>query len=166
MGLLRWNAYGLAIAIRRCQMLFSLNHLPSHFAQKLAIFNGSGDLWLRCDCPIDPSWQNPGNFDTARVMAVITLLVTSIDPLAPYKASDDLLLELVSVVATVHEDPDGASAAASRVEILEPINLAKHQPPGGYILDNRHLQLTCAKNAEVRLGQEIIVKANPTEAVV
>jgi hypothetical protein len=34
-------------------------------------------------------------------MAEIVTVVTSIDPLAPYMVSDDLLLELVNVAATV-----------------------------------------------------------------
>jgi hypothetical protein len=33
-------------------------------------------------------------------MAEISMVVTSIDPLAPYKVSDDLMLELVSNVKT------------------------------------------------------------------
>jgi hypothetical protein len=36
-------------------------------------------------------------------MAEIVTVVTSIDPLAPYKVSDDLLLELVNVTATVED---------------------------------------------------------------
>ena len=36
-------------------------------------------------------------------MAEISMVVTSIDPLAPYKVSDDLMLELVNVTATVEE---------------------------------------------------------------
>jgi hypothetical protein len=34
-------------------------------------------------------------------MAEISMVVTSIDPLAPHKVSDDLMLELVNVTATV-----------------------------------------------------------------
>ena len=37
------------------------------------------------------------------------MLVNSIDPLAPYKVSDDLILELVNVTATVEDDLDDAS---------------------------------------------------------
>jgi hypothetical protein len=33
------------------------------------------------------------------------MMVNSIDPLAPYKASDDVVLELVSVTAIVKIDP-------------------------------------------------------------
>jgi hypothetical protein len=39
------------------------------------------------------------------------MFVNSIDPLAPYKVSDDLILELVSIAAIVEDDPEGASAA-------------------------------------------------------
>ena len=83
------------------------------------------------------------------------MLVNSIDPLAPYKVSDDLILELVNVNALIKIDPEGVAAAASWIEVIEPHNLAVHQPPGGYPLDNRQVQLTCAKSAGVRLGDEI-----------
>jgi hypothetical protein len=52
-----------------------------------------------------------------RVMSEITMVVSSIDPLAPYKASDDLVLELVSVAAIIKVDPEDAAAAPCRVEI-------------------------------------------------
>jgi hypothetical protein len=94
-------------------------------------------------------------------MAEVFLLVTSVDPLAPYKVSDDLMLELVNIVATVENDPGGAAAGTCAVEIVEPLNLAKHQPRGGYILDNHQVQLTCAKSAGVRLGDQIKVRAVP-----
>ena len=42
-------------------------------------------------------------------MAELTTVVTSIDPLAPYKVCDDLILELVNVTATVEDDLDDAS---------------------------------------------------------
>jgi hypothetical protein len=83
------------------------------------------------------------------------MVVNSIDPLAPYKVSDDLILEVVSVTAMIKLDPDGAAAAACWIELIEPHNLAKHQPRGGYLLDNRQIQMTCAKSAGVRLGDEI-----------
>jgi hypothetical protein len=83
------------------------------------------------------------------------MLVNSIDPLAPYKVSDDLILELVNVTALIKIDPEGAAAADCWIEVIEPHNLAVHQPPGGYPLDNRQVQLTCAKSAGVRLGDEI-----------
>jgi hypothetical protein len=88
-------------------------------------------------------------------MAEISVVVTSIDSLAPYKVSEDLILELVNITATVVDDPEGAAARMSWVKIVEPHEMIKHQPPGGYILDNRHLQLTCAKNAGVSLGDRI-----------
>jgi hypothetical protein len=78
-------------------------------------------------------------------------VITSIDPLAPYKVSSDLVLEVVSVTAVVPDDPDGVASAGARVVILEPLEIANHQPPGGYILDDRRLRLTYTKSAEVRL---------------
>jgi hypothetical protein len=94
-------------------------------------------------------------------MAEIIALVTSIDSLAPYKASDDLMLELVNVTALVKNDPEDAAAGACRVEVVEPLNLIKSQPRGGYALENRHIQMTCAKSAEVHLGQEIKFRVVP-----
>jgi hypothetical protein len=55
------------------------------------------------------------------------MLVDSIDPLAPYKVSDDLILELVNVTALIRNDPEGVAAATCWIEIVEPHNLAKHQ---------------------------------------
>ena len=83
------------------------------------------------------------------------MLVNSIDPLAPYKVSDDLMLDLVNVSAIIKIDPEDAAAAGCWVQIVEPHNLAMHQPPGGYLLDNRQVQMTCAKSAGIRLGDEI-----------
>jgi hypothetical protein len=60
-----------------------------------------------------------------------------------------------SVTAIVRNDPESAAAGNCRVEIIEPLNLAKHQSRGGYILDNRQVQMTCAKSAGVHLGDEI-----------
>jgi hypothetical protein len=89
-------------------------------------------------------------------VAEIIMLVNSIDPLAPYKVSDDLILELVNVTTLIKLDPEGAAAAAACwIELIEPHNLAVHQPPGGYLLDNRQIQMTCAKSAGVGLGDEI-----------
>ena len=59
------------------------------------------------------------------------------DPLAPYKASDDLVLDLVNVTAIIKNDPEDAGAAPCRVEIVEPHNLAIHEPPGGFMLAHR-----------------------------
>lgn len=87
------------------------------------------------------------------------MLINSIDPLAPYKVSDDLILELVNVTALLKNDPEGVAAADCWIEVVEPHNLAKHQPRGGYILDNRQVQMTCAKSAGVRLGDEIRFRA-------
>ena len=83
------------------------------------------------------------------------MLVNSIDSLTPYKVSDDLILELVSVTAIVEDDPEGATAAPCRVEIVEPHTLIVHQPPGGYLVEDRQVHMTCAKTAGVRLGDEI-----------
>jgi hypothetical protein len=83
------------------------------------------------------------------------MLVNSIDALAPYKVSDDLILELVNVTALIKIDSEGAAAAACWIEIIEPHNLAKHQPRGGYLLDNRQIQMTCARSSGVQLGDEI-----------
>jgi len=83
------------------------------------------------------------------------MLVNSIDPLAPYKVSDDLILELVNVNALIKIDPEDAAAEACWIEIIEPHNLAVHQPPGGYLLDDRQVQMTCAKSSGIRLGDEI-----------
>jgi hypothetical protein len=62
-------------------------------------------------------------------MAEIVTLVTSIDPFAPYKASDDLMLELANVTATVEDDPEGAAAGTCWVETIEPHNLIKKTTP-------------------------------------
>jgi hypothetical protein len=45
-------------------------------------------------------------------MSEITMVVSSIDPLAPYKASGDLVLELVSVTTIRHDDPPRPSKRA------------------------------------------------------
>jgi hypothetical protein len=88
-------------------------------------------------------------------MAEISMVVTSIDALAPYKASDDLIVELVNVTATVEDDWEGAAVGTWWVQIVEPHELIQHQPPGGYLLDNRHVQMTLSKSSEVRLGDRI-----------
>jgi hypothetical protein len=53
--------------------------------------------------------------DSFVVVAEIIMLVNSIDPLAPYKVSDDLILELVNVTALIKLDPEGAAAATITV---------------------------------------------------
>ena len=88
-------------------------------------------------------------------MAEIVTVVTSIDPLAPYMVSDDLLLELVNVTATVEDDSEGASVGTWSVQVAEPHELVKHQPPGGYLFDHPQVQLTCAKSTGVRFGDRI-----------
>jgi hypothetical protein len=94
-------------------------------------------------------------------MAEISMLVTSIDPLAAYKVSDDLIVELVDVTATVEDDLEGASVGTWWIQIIEPHKLVKHQPPGGYMLDNRQVQMTCAKSAGVSLGDRIKFRIVP-----
>jgi hypothetical protein len=94
-------------------------------------------------------------------MAEISMLVTSIDPLAAYKVSDDLIVELVNITATVEDDSEGASVGAWWVQIIEPHKLVKHQPHGGYMLDNRQVQMTCAKSAGVSLGDRIKFRIVP-----
>lgn len=88
------------------------------------------------------------------------MLVNSIDPLAPYKAADDLILELVNVTAILKNDPEDAADRPCHAEVIEPHNLAIHQPPGGYIFDNHRVQMTCAKSAGVCLGDEIKLRVN------
>jgi hypothetical protein len=94
-------------------------------------------------------------------MTEISTVVTSIDELAPYKLSDDLLLEMVSVTVRIEQDPEHGTPKPARVEIFEPLNLIKHQPPGGYLIDNRQVRLTCAKSAGVRIGDSIRFRTIP-----
>ena len=94
-------------------------------------------------------------------MAEISMLVTSIDPLAAYKVSDDLILELMSVTVSVEDDSEGASVGTWWVQIVEPHNLAKHQPHGEYMLENRQVQTTCAKSAVISLGDRIRFRMIP-----
>jgi hypothetical protein len=96
-----------------------------------------------------------------RSMAEISMLVTSIDPLAAYKVSDDLIVELVDVTATVEDDLEGASVGTWWIQIIEPRTLVKHQPHGGYMLDNRQVQMTFAKSAGVSLGDRIKFRIVP-----
>ena len=94
-------------------------------------------------------------------MAQIVMVVTSIDTLAAYKVSDDLILELVGVTATVDDDSEGASVGSWWVQVVEPHELVKHQPHGGYMLDNRQVQMTCAKSAGISLGDRIKFRIIP-----
>ena len=89
------------------------------------------------------------------------MLVTSIDPLAAYKVSDELIVELVNVTATIEDDSEGASVGAWWIQIIKPHKLVKNQPPGGYTLDNRQVQMTCAKSAGVSLGDRIKFRIVP-----
>jgi hypothetical protein len=94
-------------------------------------------------------------------MAEISMVVTSIDPLPAYKVYDDLILELMSVTASVEDDSEGASVGTWWVQIVEPHELAKHQPLGGYMLDNRQVQMTCPKSAGISLGDRIKFRIVP-----
>jgi hypothetical protein len=87
-------------------------------------------------------------------MAEISMVVTSIDPLAPYKFSDDLILELVSVTATL-EDPGEPVPDTCWIQMFEPHDLIKHQPDGGYILADRRVQMTFLRSAGVRLSDRM-----------
>ena len=64
-----------------------------------------------------------------KTVELITI-VTSIDPLAPYKVSDDLMLELANVTATVEDDSEEASVGAVGSD-CRGSRLVKHQPAGG-----------------------------------
>ena len=68
---------------------------------------------------------------------------------------DNLILELVNVTATVGDESEGASVGTLWIQMVEPHEPVKHQPSGGYMLDNRQVQMTCAKSAGVRLGDRI-----------
>jgi hypothetical protein len=93
-------------------------------------------------------------------VAEIIMVVNPIDPLAPYEASDDLVLDLVNV--TIIKERSGRRCAAPcRVEIVEPHNLAIHEPPGGFMLANRQIQMTCAKSSGACLGDEIKLRVVP-----
>jgi hypothetical protein len=94
-------------------------------------------------------------------MAEISMLVTSIDVLAAYKVCDDLIVDLVDVTATVEDDSEGASVGTWWIQIIEPHKLVAHQPHGGYMLDNRQVQMTCAKSAGVSLGDRIKFRIVP-----
>jgi hypothetical protein len=52
---------------------------------------------------------------------------------------------------TAENDLEGGAAAPCRVEVVEPRTLIIHQPPGGYPLENRQVQMTCAKSANVKI---------------
>jgi hypothetical protein len=88
-------------------------------------------------------------------MTEIFMVVTSIDPLAPYKFSDDLILELVNVTATLEDDPGDIVPDTCGIQIIEPRDLIKHQPSGGYMLDNRRVQMTFLRSAGIRLSDRM-----------
>jgi hypothetical protein len=94
-------------------------------------------------------------------MEEVIALVTSVDPLAPYKVSADLILELVNVTATLENDSEGGPGSTCWVKVVEPHKLIKRQPDAEYILDNRKVQMTCSKSDEVRLGDQIKFRIVP-----
>ena len=57
------------------------------------------------------------------------MVVTSIDPLAPYKVSDDLMLDLVNVTATVEDDSEGASVGTWWIQIVDLMNWSNANRP-------------------------------------
>ena len=61
----------------------------------------------------------------------------------------------MSVTASVEDDSEGASVGTWWVQIVEPQELAKDQPSGGYLIDNRRVQMTFAKSAGLDLGDRI-----------
>ena len=83
------------------------------------------------------------------------MVVTSIDPWPPHRFSDDQVLELVTITAVFESDSEGAAAGKVWVQIVEPQELAKDQAPSGYVIDNRQVQMTFAKGAEIRVGDRI-----------
>jgi hypothetical protein len=87
-------------------------------------------------------------------MAEISMLVTSIDPLAAYRVSDDLIVELVNVTATVEDDSEGASVGTWWVQIIEPHKLVKHQPHGGYMLFKTPSAVIVAAPAGIQFHHE------------
>lgn len=70
-------------------------------------------------------------------MALISMVVTSIVPWPPYRFPDDQLLELVNIAAAFENDSEGAASGVVWVQIVEPQELAKVQPEGGYIHDGQ-----------------------------
>jgi hypothetical protein len=88
-------------------------------------------------------------------MTEISTLVTSIETLAPYRLSDDLLLDLLSVTVTAEHDPPSPAVWPLYGRIIEPDKLVPHQPPGGYLLENGRAQLTCTRTAGISLGDQI-----------
>ena len=50
-------------------------------------------------------------------MKEVIALVTSVDPLAPFKASGDLILELVNVTATIEDDSEDGAGSTCWVKV-------------------------------------------------
>jgi hypothetical protein len=96
-------------------------------------------------------------------MEEVIALVTSVDSLAPYKVSADLILELVNVTATVENDSEAEVGSTCWVKVVEPHKLIKHQPDAGYMLDNRKVQMTCSKSDEIRLADPIKFRIVPQQ---
>ena len=94
-------------------------------------------------------------FDNSGAVAELIMLLNSIQALAPYKASDDLMPELVNVTAIIKDNREGAGAASCRVEIVEPHNLGIQQPPERVHARQSagsNVQMPCTKSAGVGLG--------------
>jgi len=64
-------------------------------------------------------------------MAEISMVVTSIDPLAPYKVSDDLILELVNVTVTVEDDSEVLQWARGGFRLSNLTNCSNTNRPEG-----------------------------------
>jgi hypothetical protein len=88
-------------------------------------------------------------------MTEISMVVISIDLWPPHRVSDEEVLELVTITAVFENDSEGAAGDNVWVQIVEPQELAKDQPSGGYLIDNRRVQMTFAKSAGLDLGDRI-----------
>jgi hypothetical protein len=75
--------------------------------------------------------------DRSRVVAEIIMVVNSMDPLAPYKASDDLVLDLVNVTAIIKNDPEDAGAAPAELRMSSRTIWPSMSRPGGFMLAHR-----------------------------
>jgi hypothetical protein len=58
-------------------------------------------------------------------------------PFRYFSGVAEIKMLVKSITAIVEDDPEGVAAAPCRVEILEPHTLIVHQPPGGYLLEDR-----------------------------
>jgi hypothetical protein len=88
-------------------------------------------------------------------MALISMVVISIVPWRRYRFSDDRVLELVDITAAFENDSEGSASGMVWAQIVEPQQMAKGQPPGGYPRDNRRVRMTVAKSVGLGLGDRI-----------